>query len=538
MKKRKVCQMKKVVAVLVLLLIVLGAAWAGSSYWFGMKAEEQYRQLLAKASPSPLLKFSIKRYDRGIFSSTARVAVEFGETADQKQKDGKNLRVVADQAICHGPFPLGNMKDFKPVVAVIRTTVQSFPELMGNAKEFFDKFPELKNTENRTTVFLSGETESDLTVPAFRRPVPGDKKIDVVWEGLSAHFTLTEGLKSTTGSIKAPGLQITDPEGSFTMKGAQAVVNLRQGVRNLNLGDISFEVSSIDFKGTGGKEPDSFSANRIKYEMNLKDAGNDCIDAGFTVRVDQAKTVDKTVGPAQINLVFRKLDAESIEKFQAANNALQLQPPASAEEVQQRMLANYMLLLGGLIKKSPELELTEVKFAMPEGNFSGKAKVVFIDPKGSIADNPLLLLNSVVAEAECSAQESLARYIAANVLKGMPEPDTAGPEVAEPAKPGSEVAESEESGSEVAESEESEEAESEAPKAAEPPKTERQKAESAKTAPPKIESVDERVSRTLDQLVQQDLIVKDGGNYKSTASYRAGKVVLNGRTIPLEHLFK
>lgn len=533
--------MKKVVVALVLLLIVLGAGWAGSSYWFGMKAEQQYREILTKASPSPVLKFSLESYNRGIFSSKARVALQFSEAGDQTQKDGKGLRIVADQEICHGPFPLGNMKELKPVVAVIRTSVQSFPELSGDVKEFLDKFPELKNSENLTTIFFSGDTESDLTVPAFRRTVPGDKKLDVAWEGLTAHFTFAEGLKSTVGTMKAPGLQITAPDGTFSLKGAQCVVNLHRAVRSLNVGNVSFEVSSVDFKGTGDKVPESFSANRIKYEMTVKDAGNDSIDTGVTFRLDQAKAVEKTFGPAQINLVLRKLDAESIEKFQAATNALNLQPPASAEETQQRMVANYMQLLTGLIKKSPELELTEVKFAMPEGNFTGKAKIVFIDPKGSVTENPMLLLNSVVAEAECSAQESLVRYIAENALKTMPEPQQPAPELAEPGTPGGEVAESEEPeagesqepGSEVAESEESESETATAPKA-EPPKAEIAKP----VVPPKAETMDEKVTRTLDQLVKQDLIVKEGGNYKSSASYRAGKVVLNGRTIPLEHLFK
>lgn len=528
--------MKKLVAVLVVLAVVLGAAWAGSSYWFGMKAEEQYRQILAKASSPPMLKFLVESYKRGIFASTAKVAIEFGDMGELARRDGKGLRFVAIQEICHGPFPMGNIGDFKPVVAVIRTTVQSFPEMNAEIKKFLDEFPELKSSENRTTVFFSGDTESVLTVPAFRRTLQKDKKTDIVWEGLSAHFLFSDGLRTTTGSVNAPGLQVTTPEGTFALKTAKWAVNLHRGASSLNLGNVSTEIASIDFKGSGDKAPESFRANGIKLKIDSKESANNCVDATLTMGVEQAKAADKSFD-ARLSFVFRKLDAESLRKFQDAMDALNMQPPASEEEMEKKMAANYLNLAAGLLKKSPEVELTEVKFTMPEGTFNGKAKVVFTDPKGSIAENPLLLLNAVTAEAECTAQESLVRYIAAHALKNLP---GAGEMV--PGTPDSEIAESDESPAEVPESEEEESEETE-PGAAVPDKAPSRRAEPAQpglegTPPGKTLSVDEQVALTLDQLVKQDLIVKDGGNYKASASYRGGKVVLNGRTIPLENLFK
>jgi len=59
--------MRKPTSILILLVLVIMGLWAGFTYWFGMKAEQQYHALLEHASQGQYAKFVNESYRRGFF---------------------------------------------------------------------------------------------------------------------------------------------------------------------------------------------------------------------------------------------------------------------------------------------------------------------------------------------------------------------------------------------------------------------------------------------------------------------------------------
>ena len=66
--------MKKLVSILILLVLLVIGLWGGTTYWFGIKAEQQYLALLQQASQWQQLKFVNESYSSRFLS----VASPFG----------------------------------------------------------------------------------------------------------------------------------------------------------------------------------------------------------------------------------------------------------------------------------------------------------------------------------------------------------------------------------------------------------------------------------------------------------------------------
>jgi len=96
--------LKKSISIAVLLLFLVAGLWGGATYWFGLKAEEQYRAFLEQASRPLYLKLVNESYHARILdieSANHCRAQQSPDTAAQNQE--KQLILAHD--ITHGPSP-------------------------------------------------------------------------------------------------------------------------------------------------------------------------------------------------------------------------------------------------------------------------------------------------------------------------------------------------------------------------------------------------------------------------------------------------
>jgi uncharacterized protein YdgA (DUF945 family) len=312
----------------------------------------------------------------------------------------------------------------------------------------------------------------------------------VDWKGLTANMTFTADLKGFTGSLSAPGLNAVADDGELEIRGLASTFDTHEGIKGLFLGDASFDLAHLEFTDKKNGEGKRFSMDGLKMKTSSR-AVTDTINYSMTVRIDRAMTHDSQYGPGACELELRKLDAASLAKLQQVFQELQAQfPHRSAEEINQMMLAKYAEILPELVKKSPEIEITRLSLKTHDGDFLGKAKIVFDGTNAAAINNPLFLLSAVTAHAEFTVTDRLLqrinetshrKEIIAAVKQGKRDP----------------ISDEEIKALAAAQSE-----------------------------------------KRLEALVARNILIYEDGHYKASADYQQGRVILNGRPLTLQDLLQ
>ena len=491
--------MKKAFSVVIVLLFLAAAVFAGTTFWFGMQTQQQYLDILEQTPQLGYIHLANESYDRGLLKSKARTAVKIrdlggglGTGAGKEPEDVVGFTMIHD--IRHGPLPLGESPDgerqLKPVLAIIETRIELSPETQAKLKKTFGELPEIASMQNYTTLSLGGDGETLLNIPAFHQTVEKDKKVAVEWKGLTANMAFTADLKKFTGSLNAPGLRALGDDGELEINGLACTFDSYEGIKGLFLGDASFNLARLEFTGKTAGAKKQISMNGLKMTTSSQ-ALSDTVNYSVTAGIDRVMTKDTLYGPGICELEFRKIDAASLAKLQQIFQELQAQfPQRSAEEINQMMVAKYAEILPGLIKESPEIEVAKLSLKTSDGDFLGKAKIVIDGTNAAAMINPLFLLSAVTAHAEFTITDLLLQRIHASSRR-------------------KEITAAIEQGTR------------------DPLNDEEIKALAASEG-----------KKRLEALVAQNILIYEDGHYKASADYQEGRIILNGRPLALQDLLK
>lgn len=483
--------MKRFVSILILLVLLVLGLWAGSAYWFGMKAEQQYHAVLQQASQSQYVKFINESYSRGFCQSQAKTLLEvqlpLGTTGETR-----TYKIPLLQDITHGPYPLGRLGDsqrpWQPVMAVIETKLAPGSELQAQFAELWTQVPELATVRDYTVIYLDGKGEERFAIPAFQRSIGKDEPVAITWKGLSLQADFTADFKTVSGSFTMPGSEARGKELALRLGEVKSTFTTNEGISGLWLGDGSFSLAILDLTLDQETGPQSLLLQGLSANTSTKASG-DNINSMVALRTELVKVDGTQYGPGVFEMEFRNFDAPSLAKLQESLREEQAQPgQQSAETTQMKTLARYMEILPGLLKKSPEIEIKQCDLKTSLGDFTGKARIAFDGTKAGAVQNLLALATALTAQAEVKIGEGLLR----SALTGMLEGDV------------------------VAEWEESE---------GEAPNEEEVRV-----------LVAARVDEQLAALTAQNLLVKEGETYTISARYEGGQIIINGRPLSLQDL--
>ena len=154
------------------------------------------------------------------------------------------------------------------------------------------------------------------------------------------------------------------------------------------------------------------------------------------------------------------------------------------------ILAKYGEIMPGLMKHSPEFEISRLDLNTSDGEFRGKAKIVFHGENALALSNPLLLLSAVTAHAEFAIADRLLEEIVEW---------TSRKEMMEAGKS--------EEGKRLSEEE------------------------------IEVLAVTKRQER-LETLVANNILIREDGDYRAWADYETGRLTLNGRPLILQDLLQ
>lgn len=124
---------KSLVAVSV--IVVLGAAWTGESWYTGKLIEQHMGEVVDNANgqlkaylPKAGVKLSYENYQRGLFNSQVRLVLRSdGSDAANGAELKPGDEVAFLETIDHGPFPFAQLKKFNllPSMASVHTELET-----------------------------------------------------------------------------------------------------------------------------------------------------------------------------------------------------------------------------------------------------------------------------------------------------------------------------------------------------------------------------------------------------------------------------
>lgn len=471
--------MRRLVLAIVIAGLLLGG-YTGLSYWGGMQAEGQYHLLLPQISRADQLDVSSKTYERGVFTSRAVTSVVM------KRHGRDPVEFSLTHSIHHGPLAFVSNPHLKgpvqPVLALIWTRFSPGAENSEQIRKLLDAVPELGASEFLTVLSLDGSGESYLDIPPFIKTSVGqeEKEADINWGGFSFNADFKTHSGEMSGAFSAPSLEILEKEGRLRVREFKGEFSSHKGIRDVSVGSASVTVGSVELIDTQ-KGTARFLIRSPSIHTSAAVSG-ETIDSSLRMGFEKVSVAEEAFGPLAFEFEARRLDPDVLAKIPRFSADMSARLESGSEEDIKGVLSSfYSNLLIDLLARSPEFELKRLDFRTGKGDFKGKAALAFAGP--APAGNIFALLQGMSASIDLSISEALFSFIAEIAMRGEAGKNTPHPADLE--------------------------------------KSARQSAQ-----------------ELSDLLLSQNIAVREGGALKSSASYKQGRLTLNGKKIQASDLFK
>ncbi|MEX0999405.1 MAG: YdgA family protein [Thermodesulfobacteriota bacterium] len=393
-------------AILIIIFILLIAILV-PPYWFGMKAEDEYNNLIQTVSEFENLEIVSKSYKRGWLSSSSET------TYSLKDEDIESLQIIEKDTIYHGPIPVGLLSKgkfmLKPVMAIIETKAQIKTEAKEEYSEFINTLPTI---DLQTTLSLNGYGTSEVSIPSVELKLNDEKELK--WSGLDGLINFTPELYTVYSVINSGNLEIEDDTFRVKIAGIDIESNLDYPILNYKnpLGDLDVKIAEFSSEGKDGDELNKVTLTNLEFTAST-DQKRNLLNHTQGLGFETLTVGENSYGPGIYELQIRNIDKAAFEEIQLAINQSQNQEVSSATDL---ITAEMMKVLPTLFKNAPEIELTKLSIKTGEGEINGHAT---ISVSGDSIDNPELAANPIFLLAALSAEIklSVSKPLMDNLLK-------------------------------------------------------------------------------------------------------------------------
>ncbi len=388
----------------VLLILILGAG-AVAPFWFGMEAEKLVQKQVDHWSKKGVL-IQIVDYQRGWLDTNAKFSVRSLKLP---------LSVQVDSHIIHGPIPFKDLFDqlmqgnfsfegFQIMQARADSSLKAQVKMPG--KKPAPKLPEMLVT---TLIPFKGDVKEEITVAPFYSPKKDAVRVN--WQGMSGTITSALDWQNIHGNLTSKPLAIESKEGKLTLANSRFTGDVQEGPLGMYIGSSNIEVGSVKLDSAMGMG----TVNNFKVYQSANANGN---LYNFIMNLSlQRAQLDKTrFGPVTFKTKVKNIDGLTLKKLQDLNTQNQANLASGKPDMQQTMKnqQEMMKLMADLTTKVPEFEISQFNIGTEHGEFSSFARVSIDGSDGSLAQNPLMALTKIEAEAGVKIPESLMDHLLKN----------------------------------------------------------------------------------------------------------------------------
>lgn len=349
-------------------IVAVGAAWSGASWYTGSKVENELNKIISNTNeffatnaPEAGIVFKVENFKRGVFSSQANIVISAAES------NGADETVVFNTDIEHGPFPLSQVAKLNLIPKLGAAHV----ELANNAttKELFEATKGKPFISGTAVVGYSKSIDSNLDL----LPIEYSKDdASISFSGSKLVFNTSSDFADVDGSIITDNLVIqkADKTESMALKGLKITTNVTKsqygfytGTQELVIADTDFNIPETKF---------SFKNLVIGSDTVLE---KENVKGSISYSIDELKALEQNLGSGKVALSIDKLDAKALGKFvEQYNKALAEglatgDPSAAAEQVAMDMMT----------KTLPELLQSKPTFAISPAYWKNDAGQSSVD---------------------------------------------------------------------------------------------------------------------------------------------------------------
>ena len=391
----------------IVILIILGILLA-LPYWFGIRTEKDYGNLLTNVSQAENITIVDKSYKRGWLSSRA------GSTFEVRVSEDQTIRIHNEDTIYHGPIPLEPLSKAQvsplPVLAVIDSKA-AFIQAPGS--EYESLLRALPPISYMTVLSLNGGGKTEINMPGVESNLSEDGSEYLTWSGLKADIDFGPGFEDMETNINSPGLVIKSEDLELSVSGlsGESDISYEGDDFYLPLGSATFNLSALSIKTKDEEtlEFDELTVDNIRFEGSTEDIEG-TLTSVHSLGFDQVSVGDLTYGPGGYKFALRNIDKEAWKQIQNIIQEASDRPQDVNEELSNTEMLKIVSVLPELMRKSPELEISELLIKTGSGDLNGS---LFIAIDGSSLEDPevefnlFFLLAAITANAELSVTKSL-----------------------------------------------------------------------------------------------------------------------------------
>lgn len=394
MKKSVLAAVFAVIALLILVAVAL-------PFWFGLKAEKTYSVMLDRLSGGSDVRLISSKYQRGWLSSTAESVI---------QSPKLPFELIARHRIDHGPIPMGRILQGEwratPVIALIASQV--FLSVPG--KENAMEWPPLTAD---STFWLNGDGVVHIKMGPIKQSGAQGQSFD--WRGMSGDIIFDREWKRIRVDLLAPSLSLPlssdATEGKLTLSKLSLHSDMQEGSAGYFFGDVTLGLGQLDISNANG----DMGLRGVDIATSAHPSG-ETVNLTFRYKLEELRLAQERLGPGELVIEVRQLDAVSLMKFKNEMDAISRGNPLSSQA--EMMVAGKMLaLIGALAKNAPELEITRLSFKTREGEIRGKAKFVLDGRRRNLGQSPAQLLTAVSGNLEMSIPEPVLKRMLVPMIR-------------------------------------------------------------------------------------------------------------------------
>ena len=332
----------------------------------------------------------------------------------------------------------------------------------------------------RTLIGFLGSGRTIIRVPPRQLSFAGGT-LDMA--AIAGEFAFGAGDQLAVGELSLPTLRAQDSDGvAGELAGVKLALDLRRGPDNLPLGVWRFGLDRMAFSAPADAKAFAVDGLEISGSSELHDGAMD-VAADYRVRALSAE--GETYGPLDLRLTAKRLAVEALARIQAAVE----EAAASGATAEQRSEALGVAVLANadaLLAKDPSIGIERLVFDMPEGRVSAALELRASGLKAADLRNAATALQRIHGKASLRMPEAVLEALLRQ--QGRQQLIALAKERAEDEQPSVQEIE----------------------------------AAAAQFAAQQIEN-----------LVAQQILVRDGGAAVVAAELRNGLLTVNGKTIPL-----
>lgn len=376
---------KSLVAVSV--IVVLGAAWTGASWYTGKQLEQNMGDAVAKANaqiktqyPNAGLKVIYQDYQRGIFSSSVRFVVQPDGTApDNLLSPGDEIAFV--ETIDHGPFPLAQVKKLNliPSAASVHSELQNTPTV----KDLFALTQGKSPISADSRVGYSGDTASVISV----LPINYQKNTSKLeFAGGTINLDIAKDLQKVNFDTDIGSVAFSSPnqwgqQEKVTISGINMKSDSHLGQSQLYVGEGNLSTDNINVN-IDGKDAAQVAGMKVHSNFNEQQQN---LNGQLDYSIDSLKIKGEDFGSGKLTLKLDRIDVQALKQFsdtynQQAMQLMKLSDQLSPEVYQKQSVALLTSNLPILLKGNPGITISPLSWKNSKGESTFTLNLNLKDP--------------------------------------------------------------------------------------------------------------------------------------------------------------